>query len=105
MLVSTPTPTPKLADFTPLSAYSGGPLQVSVTHEPFLPWVTLEFLGQTEELDHQQALDWFKAHGAANMDAVNSAINQALNFGAVKIVIAKPVFPKSKDPVGIEPKI
>ena len=67
------------------------PLQVDITHEPFLPWVTLEFSGQTEELEHREALDWFKARGARDMEAVNSAICQALNFGRARVLIAKPV--------------
>ncbi len=58
-----------------------GPLRVTITHEPFMPWFKLEYDGQTEELDHLQCLEWFRLRGAQNMERVNDAINQAFNFG------------------------
>lgn len=61
--------------------FSPGPLRVTITHEPFLPWFKLEYDGQTEELDHEQCLEWFRLHGAKDMDKVNEAINHAYNFG------------------------
>jgi len=85
------------------------PLSVIVTHEPFIgePFnaiFKLEYLGQSEEMDHRDALVWFKKHGASNETAVNNALNQAANFGSAEVVIAKPVFPKQ--PVGANaPKI
>ncbi len=58
-----------------------GPLRVTITHEPFMPWFKLEYNGQTEELDHAECLEWFRLRGAGDMDKVNAAINQAFNFG------------------------
>jgi len=58
-----------------------GPLRVTITHEPFMPWFKLEYDGQTEELDHLQCLEWFRLRGAKDMEKVNEAINQAFNFG------------------------
>lgn len=58
-----------------------GPLRVTITHEPFMPWFKLEYDGQTEELDHLQCLEWFRLRGAKDMEKVNDAINQAFNFG------------------------
>ncbi len=69
------------------------PLVVTISHEPFLDWYMLEYNGQTEELDHMECLDWFKAHGAKNMDAVNDAINQAFNFHHAEVVIGSPISP------------
>lgn len=58
-----------------------GPLRVTITHEPFMPWFKLEYDGQTEELDHVQCLEWFRLRGAKDMEKVNAAINHAFNFG------------------------
>ncbi len=72
------------------------PLIVDITHEPFLPWCVLTYNGQTEELDHQECLDWFKAHGARDMDKVNEAVNQALNFYRAQVIIEHPTMPGPK---------
>lgn len=68
-----------------------GALHVAVLHEYGLPWVTLEYDGKSEELDHEEALAWFKKRGARDMDRVNEAINQALNFYQAEVVIENPV--------------
>lgn len=75
------------------------PLAVVITHEPFMgePFnvlFQLEFNNQTEELDHREALQWFKNHGAKE-DVANNALNEAANFGSAEVVIAKPIFPKA----------
>lgn len=77
------------------------PLRVLVNHEPFLgepfnPIFKLEYAGQSEDLDHREALAWFKLHGARDMESVNSALNQAANFGIAEVVISAPVFPRNK---------
>jgi hypothetical protein len=79
----------------------GQPLSVVVTHEPFLgepfnPIFKLEYNGQSEELDHRDALVWFKQHGARNEDKVNSVLNQAANFGIAEVSISTPVFPTTR---------
>jgi hypothetical protein len=82
------------------------PLVVGITHEPFLPWFTITYdNGKTEELDHQGCLDWFKAHGAKDMEAVNDAINQAFNFHAAVVTIRDPVTPATKTVDANSPKI
>ncbi len=68
-------------------------LVVAITHEPFLPWFVLTYEGKTEELDHEQCLEWFKVRGARDMDKVNDAINQAYNFHAASVSIENPVTP------------
>ena len=68
-----------------------GALRVIITHEYGLPWVTLEYEGKTEELEHEEALAWFERRGASDMDKVNEAINYALNFYRAEVFIAHPV--------------
>lgn len=80
------------------------PLLVTITHEPFMPWFTIEYDGQTEELDHVEALEWFKVHGAKDMEKVNSVINQAFNFHKATCTIESPINP-SVNTLGYEPKI
>ena len=58
-----------------------------------MPWVELAWLGQTEELEHAEALAWFGAHGAKDMKAANEAICHALNFGKSLYTIRNPVEP------------
>ena len=82
------TPTTPLEKLGPLPE---GSLLVNITHEFGLPWVTLEYNGKTEELEHAEALEWFQKHGAKDMDKVNEAINNALNFYHGTVVIAKPI--------------
>jgi hypothetical protein len=80
-----------------------GSLRVIITHEFGLPWVTLEYEdGKTEELEHVEALEWFRKRGAVDMDKVNQAINDAFNFYHSEVVIAKPVKPAE---VPGEPKV
>lgn len=82
-----------------------GPMKVTISHEFFVEGVVLIFEGQsTEELSHEQALNWFKERGSKKMDAVNEAINCAVNFGKAVIWIKDPNrdFPRT-DP--IEPKL
>ena len=78
---------------TPLdkAGIPAGALLVEIKHEYGLPWVTLEYDGKSDELDHVEALEWFKKRGALNMDKVNEAINHALNFYHAKVVINNPI--------------
>jgi hypothetical protein len=76
-----------------MTAARPGPLRVVIKHEPFLPWFELCYDGKTEELDHQQALDWFAAHGAKDLEKVNGLINHAFNFHQAICTIAEPVTP------------
>jgi hypothetical protein len=83
---------------------SKGPLTVKITHEPFLPWVVLTFNnGQTEELSHTEALEWFKDHGVHTEEQwlrVNEMINSAMNFGEAEVTIKNPLIKqKVFDPI------
>lgn len=74
------------------------PLHVIITHEPFVgePFnaiFQLDYVGQSDELDHHEALKWFKDHGADEIKS-NVALNEAANFGSAEVVILKPRFPK-----------
>jgi hypothetical protein len=65
-------------------------LQVVIKHTPFVDGFDVEYLGNSEMMDHQELLDWFKAAGAKNLEKVNEAINHAWNFGMAQVVIAEP---------------
>jgi hypothetical protein len=73
-----------------LSAQPPATLLVVVTHEPFVDGFTLEYEDQSEDLDHVEALEWFKKRGAADMDKVNDLINHAWNFHRAEITIRNP---------------
>jgi hypothetical protein len=84
------------------------PLVVEISHEAFIDGFTLRFIGQSEDLGHQEALDWFKAHGAKDEDAVNDALNEAFNFYHASFIINHPVNPTpqvSADDAGLLPRI
>jgi hypothetical protein len=70
---------------------AGTALKVVITHEFGLPWVTLEYEGKTEELEHEEALEWFRKRGAVDMDKVNEAINYAFNFYHAEVCIDNPI--------------
>jgi len=84
-------------------------LYVTITHEPFLPWFELKYDGdgKTEELDHQQVLEWFKQHGATDMEKVNDAVNHAFNFRVATLAIRRPQRPPplQGEAGRLEPKI
>ncbi len=67
------------------------PIDVHIKHEPFMPWVELHWNGQSEELEHAEALTWFSSKGAKDMKAVNDAICHALNFGQAVFTILNPI--------------
>ncbi len=71
---------------------------ILVTKEPFCDWFTLTMPnGFTEELDAEQATQWFKERGA-NMPAIEKFLDHVWNFykGVVEIQNFKE--PKSLDP-------
>lgn len=83
MLVGPAAPKAKLAAAPPSSVVSDPTkLVVTITHEPFCPWFTLEYNnGQTEDLDWRQAVEWFRVRGAKNMEKIEQALDYAYNFG------------------------
>ena len=81
-----PTPVTTVLKAPPLD----GALRVLISHEFGLPWVTLEYEGKTEDLEHVEALAWFQRRGASDMEKVNEAINYALNFYRAEVFIAHP---------------
>lgn len=67
------------------------PIEVLIKHEPFTPWVELHWDGQSEELEHADALTWLSSKGARDMKAANDAICHALNFGQSAFTILNPI--------------
>lgn len=76
------------------------PLEVLIKHEPFIPWVELHWEGHSEELEHDQALDWLGKRGARDMKAANEAICHAMNFGTAVFTILNPLEPERDDRPG-----
>jgi len=68
-----------------------GPLRVVIKHEPFSEGFDIEYEGNSEFLSHVESLEWFKAHGAKDLEKVNEAINHAWNFGSAEVNISVPV--------------
>lgn len=67
-----------------------------IYHEIFSEYFTLVLPGdQTEEVDTQEALAWFKDHGA-NMDIAQKALDHAWNMGKAGLTIQKPKQPSNR---------
>jgi hypothetical protein len=101
-----PAPPPPLV--LPPGTTQPPPLTVTIAHEPFMPWVTLAYGDRTEELEHVEALEWFKARGVrgeAALAKVNEMINEALNFGQAEVTIKKPLPQKVGGPNPIDPLV
>jgi hydroxymethylglutaryl-CoA reductase len=97
MLFVEPTPSqPVQQPVGKVTPVPQGALRVVVTHEFGLPWVTLEYEGKTEDLEHADAIEWFKQRGAKDLEKVNAAINEAFNFFRVEVIISEPIKPGHK---------
>jgi hypothetical protein len=92
----------------PVGASQPPPLVVTITHEMFMPWVTLAYGDRTEELEHLEALEWFKERGVRGKEAmakVNEMINEALNFGRAEVTIKRPLPQKVGGPHPVDPLV
>lgn len=73
------------------------PLTVEIVHEAFVPGFTLLYDNQTEELEFDECMAWFKERGAKDMDFVEKALVSAFNFPPshrrVTVTISNPVRP------------
>ena len=69
------------------------PMRIKIEREIPLPWFTLKLEdGSTEELEPEDAREWFRLRGA-DMVQVNKAMDFIWNFGMYKpvyVVINKP---------------
>ncbi len=72
------------------------PVKIVVTREPFSDYFVLTLPdGKTEELEVEETRAWFKAHGAVNIDNLESGLDFCWNFGSDIIWIEnfkQPVF-------------
>ena len=83
------------------------PVTILVTREPFTDFFILHVprgdAVHTEELDVDDTLEWFRAHGA-DMIAVDKALDHCWNFYKCAIEIENYREPPVKDPA-LAPKI
>jgi hypothetical protein len=81
--------TTRLSDDIPTAI----PLRVCLSRQPFSSIVTLTLEnGLTEDLDADEAREWFAARGA-RMDGVEAALDYVWNFYHSEVVINNPKKP------------
>lgn len=80
-------------------------LHVVIKHEIFSDFFTLRLdNGHTEELEPDEAREWFKARGA-KMDAVEKALDHAWNFKRAEFYITEPKEPSLPNRPAYAPKL
>jgi hypothetical protein len=70
------------------------PITVNLRREPYCDWFIFQIDdGSSEELDPDDAREWFKQRGA-NMDVVEKALDYCWNFYKATITIKSPRKPR-----------
>ena len=78
------------------SVSTGASMTVDVSREAFSDYFVIRLEnGQSEELEPEEARQWFREHGA-NMDAVEKCLDHVYNFRQAVIVITDFRLPRYK---------
>ena len=72
-----------------------GSLVVKIYRKPFDTFFKLVLPnGHTEELEAEEAIEWFNAHGSADLTKLERAMDYVQNFGKGQLRIPNPVDPE-----------
>lgn len=78
------------------SVSTGAPMTVMVSREAFSDFFVIQLEnGQSEELEPEEARQWFREHGA-NPDVVEKCLDHVWNFRQAEITIADFRLPRYK---------